>query len=82
MAVLPDLATAALAAAVVFMVTLGILVVFVETVSFLRFVAVVLAAFVSALVLILVGELGVSFLLLGFGTAFLANHAFEWLTTR
>lgn len=82
MALLPDPATAGLYAAIVFLVTLGVLVVFVETVRFARFVAIVIACFVAALVLVLVGEFGVSLSFLGFGGAFIANHVFEWLTTR
>ena len=82
MAVLPDPATAGLYAAVVFLITLGVLVVFVETVSFSRFIAVVVGCFVLALALLLVGEVGLSLLPLGTGGAFIANHLFEWLTTR
>lgn len=82
MALLPDPASAGLYATVVFLVTLGVLVVFIETVSFLRFVAVVVVSLVVALALVLVGEWGLSLLLVGFGGAFIANHVFEWLTTR
>jgi len=82
MALLPDPATAGLYAAIVFLLTLGVLVVFVETVRFSRFVAVVLVCFVAALALILMGELGLSLSFLAFGGAFIANHVFEWLTTR
>ena len=82
MALLPDPATAGLYAVVVFLITLGVLVLFIETIAFLRFVAVVVASFVLALGLILIGELGLSLPVLGFGSAFIANHVFEWLTTR
>lgn len=82
MALMPDPATAGLYATVVFLVILGVLVVFVETVSFLRFVAVVVGSFVLALALVFLGELGLSFLPLALGGAFIANHMFEWLTTR
>jgi hypothetical protein len=82
MALLPDPTTAGLFAAAVFLVVLGILVIFVETVSFARFVPTVVGCFVIALVLILVGELGLALFPLGVGGAFIANHVFEWLTTR
>jgi hypothetical protein len=82
MVLLPDPATAGLYAAIVFLVTLGVLVVFVETVRFSRFVVIVIASFVAALVFVLVGELGLSLSFLAFGGAFIANHVFEWLTTR
>ena len=82
MPLLPDPATAGLYAGVVFLLTLGVLVIFVETVSFPRFIAIVVGCFVVALALILVGELGLSLLPIGVGGAFIANHAFEWLTTR
>ncbi len=82
MALVPDPATAGLYGTAVFLVTLGVLVVFVETVAFVRFVAIVLGALVIALVLALVGEWGASLIPLAFGTAFIANHVFEWLTTR
>ncbi len=82
MAILPDPATAGIAATAVFLITLGILVVFIETVAFARFLAVVAACFVLALVLVAVGETGLAFLPLAFGGAFIANQFFEWLTTR
>ncbi|HYM39916.1 MAG TPA: hypothetical protein VEY12_07210 [Thermoplasmata archaeon] len=82
MALIPDPATAGLYAAVVFLITLGVLVVFVETVAFRRFVVVVVAALALALLLVLLGEWGLSLLPAGFGGAFIANHIFEWLTTR
>ncbi len=82
MALLPDPATAGLYAAVVFLISLGVLVVFVETVSLVRFLAVVAGCMVLALALIALGELGVSLLPLAVSGAFVANHVFEWLTTR
>jgi len=82
MALLPDPATAGLYAAVVFLLMLGVLVIFVETVSFPRFVAIVAGCFVVALALVLLGELGLALIPLGVGGAFIGNHAFEWLTTR
>lgn len=82
MALLADPATAALAATAVFLVTLGVLVVFIETVGFSRFIAMVVACFVLALALIGVGEIGLALIPLAFGSAFIANQVFEWLTTR
>lgn len=82
MTFLADPDTAALYAVGVFLVTLGVLVVFVETVRLARFVTVVVVSFVVALLLALVGESGMALLMLGFGGAFITNHVFEWLTTR
>ena len=82
MALLPDPATAGLYAVVVFLITLGVLVLFIETIAFTRFVTVDVVCLVLADVLILIGELGLSLPVLGFGAAFIANHLFEWLTTR
>jgi hypothetical protein len=35
-----------------------------------------------AILLVVAGEFGVALVFLGVGGAVLANHAFEWLTTR
>lgn len=82
MALLPDLAAAALYGAVVFLLTLGILVVFVETISPRRTVAALVGAAIVAIGLASAGEPGLSLLAIGFGAALVANHAFESLTTR
>ena len=82
MALLPDLATAGGMALVVFLVTLGILVVFVEAVPRRTAVGVVVAALVLAAGLALLGEAGLGLVFLGFAGAVAANDAFEWLTTR
>ncbi len=82
MALLADLSAAALLATAVFLLTLGVLVIFVETVAARRLVAAILASFLAAVVLAILGELGLALAALAFGGAFLANHAFEWLTTR
>lgn len=82
MALLPDLAAAALYGAVVFLLALGILVIFVETVSLRRLVAALVIDAILAIGLASAGETGVSVLVIGAGAALLANHAFEWLTTR
>ncbi len=82
MALLPDLMAAALYAAVVFLLFLGLLVVFVETIPSRLLTVTILAALLFAGWLAWVGEAGLSFLALGIAAALVANHAFEWLTTR
>ncbi len=82
MALLPDPATAALYGLAAFLLLLGILVVFVEAVRPVRFLAALVADVAIAILLAVGGELGVSFIVLGVGGALLANQAFEWLTTR
>ena len=82
MAALPDLAAAGLYGVVVFLLALGLLVIFVETVPPRRLIALLLGAFLVAVVLAGMGETGIAFLALGVGAALIANHAFEWLTTR
>lgn len=82
MPVLPDIASAGLYGLVVFLLTLGLLVVFVETVRPSRLVALLTGSLVLAVALALAGEVGLALLPAGFGGAFLANHVFEWLTKR
>jgi len=82
MAVFPDLGAAMLYAAVVFLVALGILVVFVETVSPRRAASIVAAAIVVAAAFSFVSEIGLAFIALGLASAVVANSVFEWLTTR
>jgi hypothetical protein len=82
MAVLPDLATAGLYALVVFLLALGFLVIFVETVPARRLVAILFGSALIAVVLGGMGEPGIGFLSVAVGGALLANHTFEWLTTR
>jgi hypothetical protein len=82
MAALPDLAAAGLYGVVVFLLALGLLVVFVETVPPRRLIALLFGAFLFAVVLAGMGETGVAFLALGAGAALIANQTFEWLTTR
>jgi len=82
MAVLPDLATAGLYALVVFLLALGFLVIFVETVPPRRLVAALVLSVVVAVVLAGMDETGIGLLALGIGGALLANQTFEWLTTR
>ncbi len=82
MALLPDLASAVLYGVVVFLLVLGFLVVFVETVPTRRLVAATVGVFLIAVGLASTGEAGAAFLAVGVGAALVANHAFEWLTTR
>ncbi|OGS46302.1 MAG: hypothetical protein A3K66_06225 [Euryarchaeota archaeon RBG_16_67_27] len=82
MALLPDLAAAAVYAAVVFFVAFGFLVVFVETIRPSR----VLVSFIVSVVLAVglgwAGEPGLGFLPLAGGCAVLASRVFESLTMR
>ena len=78
----PDLATSGALALVVFLVVLGVLVVFVESVTSFRLAGVLLACVAAAFALVLLGEWGLALVPLAFGAAFVANQAFEWLTTR
>ena len=82
MALLPDLAAAALYAVVVFLLALGFLVVFVETLSPRRLTACLVGALILGVAFASLGELGLGLLVAGGALAFLANHAFEWLTAR
>lgn len=82
MAVLPDLAAAGLYGLVVFLLALGFLVVFVETIPPRRLRVLLLVAAVVAILLSVNGEAGVALLVVGFGAAFLMNELFEWLTAR
>ncbi|HYS73993.1 MAG TPA: hypothetical protein VEO96_08455 [Thermoplasmata archaeon] len=82
MALLPDLGAAVLDAVVVFLLVLGFLVVFIETISVRRLVSAIASLAIVAVVLGLIGETGVALLAVGVGGALVANHAFEWLTTR
>jgi drug/metabolite transporter (DMT)-like permease len=81
-AVLPDIAAAGLYGLVLFLLALGVLVIFVEKVSARRLVALLLTAGLAALVLATIGETGLALLAVGFAAALLANQTFEWLTTR
>jgi len=82
MALLPDLALASLYGLVVFLLTLGFLVVFVEVISKRRLLAGLVVTLVIAAGLASNGESGLSLLALGVAGALLVNHAFERLTTR
>ena len=82
MAFLPDLALASLYGLVVFLLTLGFLVVFVEAISMRRLLAGLVVTLVIAAGLLSNGEAGLSLLALGVAGALIANHAFERLTTR
>ncbi len=82
MALLPDLGTAGLYAVAVFLLILGVLVVFVETVRPPRLALVVGASIVAAVGLAVLGEIGLALIPMGIAAAFVANQAFEWLTAR
>src|SRR2546422_1170225 len=82
MALLPDLTAAALYALVVFLLFLGLLVVFVETIPPRLLMVIILAAILFAAWLAWVGEAGVSFLALRLAGAPPANHAFQLLAPR
>ncbi len=82
MPLLPDLAVAAGWGLLVFLVTLGALVIFVEALPRRIVVAVVMVAVLLAGVAVLVGEAGVGVIALAFAAALLANEIFEWLTMR
>lgn len=82
MALLPDLSTATILALVVFLAALGLLVVFVESIRAGRMAVGLVAIAAAAAGLSAFGEPGIGVVLLGLAAALLANHAFEWLTTR
>ncbi len=82
MALIPDLTAAALYAVVVFLLFLGLLVVFVETIPPRLLMVIILAAILFAGWLAWVGEAGLSFLGLAVAAALVANQAFERLTSR
>src|SRR2546429_8809803 len=74
MAALPDLAAAGLYGVVVFLLALGFLVIFVETVPPRRLIALLLGSFLVAVVLAGVGGIWVAFLALGGGAGPVAEH--------
>lgn len=82
MAILPDLGAAGLSAVAAFLLVLGVLVVFVETIQPSRLVLIMIACFAVAVGLVILSESGLALVVLGVGAAFLANHVFESLTTR
>ncbi len=82
MAFLPDPAAAVLYGLAAFLVVLGVLVVFVEMIRLARFLLLLSADVAFAILLVLLGELGVALVVLGLGGALIANQVFEWLTTR
>jgi hypothetical protein len=82
MAILPDMAAAGLYALVVFLLALGVLVIFVETLPPRGLVAALVGCLLVAVVLAAMGEAGIGFLALAVGGALLANQTFEWMTSR
>ncbi len=77
-----DPGTGALLGGAVFLVVLGALVVFVEALRTTVALAVPIMAAAVAVVLVAVGELGLALVAVGLGAAVLADHGFDWLTTR
>jgi hypothetical protein len=77
-----DPVTGALGGFAVFLVVLGGLVIFVETVRTARVFLAVVADLAAAALLALIGELGLGLVVLGLGAAVLADLVFDWLTTR
>ncbi len=82
MALLPDLATAGGIALALFLLVLGVLVVFVESVPPRLLGLVLIVGLALAVLLEVVGELGVALVVLGLPAALAANGVFEWLTAR
>ncbi len=82
MPLLPDLTVAGGIALAVFLLTLGVLVIVLESVPRRIVFGLLLITIVLVAVLSLLGELGIGIILLAFAAAFLANDVFEWLTTR
>jgi hypothetical protein len=82
MAILVDPSTAGLAALVVFLVALGLLVLFIETISRPLLVAVLVLDLALAGSLVAADEAGLALAALSVAAAVLANEAFERLTTR
>ena len=82
MAILVDPSTAGLAALVVFLVALGLLVLFIETISRARLVAVLVLDIAIGGTLVAADEAGLALVALSVAAAVLANEAFERLTTR
>src|SRR5438093_11449953 len=82
MAALPDLAAAGLYGVVVSLLTLGLLVVFVETVPPQRLLALLLGSALAAVVLAVLGEVSVALLVLGIVGGSVANLTFDWLARR
>jgi len=82
MAILADPSTAGLAALVVFLVALGLLVLFIETISRARLVAVLVLDIAIGGTLVAADEAGLALVALSVAAAVLANEAFERVTTR
>src|SRR5438552_18380975 len=81
MAALPDLAAAGLYGVVVFLLALGLLVIFVETVPLRRLIALLHGSFLVAADPAVMAETGGDYLALRIGAALTAYYGFELLTT-
>ena len=79
---LPDLAFAGGIALAVFLVALGLLVVFTDSLDRRVAAALILVGLGVAAVSSAVGELGIALVAAGFAGAVAANALFEWLTSR
>lgn len=82
MAILVDPSTTALATVVAFLVALGLLVVFIETISRVRLVAVLVLDIAIAGSLVAADEAGLALVTLSVAAAVLTNEVFERFTTR
>ncbi len=82
MALLPDLQAASLYALAAFLVLLGFLVVFVESMRPSRAGVLVALAIALAALLAWLGEAGLGLIVLGIGGAIVASRIFDWLTSR
>jgi len=82
MALVPDLQAASLYALAAFLVLLGFLVVFVESMRPSRAGVLVASAIAVAALLAWLGEAGLGLIVLGIGAAIVASRIFDWLTSR
>jgi len=82
MALVPDLQAASLYALAAFLVLLGFLVVFVESMRPSRAGVLVASALAVAALLAWLGEAGLGLIVLGIGAAIVASRIFDWLTSR
>jgi hypothetical protein len=82
MALLPDLTSAALYAGVLFLLVLGVLVVFAESIGRKRLGVLLAINAAAVLILIGIGEAGLGILAAAFGLAFVIHEFFERLSSR
>lgn len=82
MALLPDLALAGGIALAVFLVALGLLVVFTDSLGRRTAAILILVGLGVAVASSIAGEFGIGLVAAGFSAAVAANGLFEWLTSR